>query len=771
MATAPRVDTESTVDLVKRILVGRRMPTQRLEHTLLPKVLALPVFSSDALSSVAYATEQILVVLLGASAASAHLVMPISFAIATLMVIVVASYRQTVRAYPSGGGAYIVSKENLGVLPGLVAAAALLTDYVLTVSVSVVAGVFAITSAVSGLDHLKVELSVGFVALITLANLRGVKESGRLFAIPTYGFIASIFVLMATGLAKCAFSACPTAVAPAPSQVLPIGTAASLSLFVILHAFASGSTALTGVEAISNGVPAFRRPQAKNAADTLAIMGAIAVTMFLGISFLASRAHPLPSEAKSVVAQIADGVFHGGLLYYVVQVFTAAILILAANTSYQDFPRLASILARDHFLPRQFENRGDRLVFSNGVIVLAILASILIWAFDANLDRLIQLYVVGVFTSFTLSQTGMVRHWRKVAREGGPRARGWRHSMAINLVGAVATALVLLIVVQTKFLHGAWIVIAAIPLIVTGFLGIHRHYEGIGRQLRRGGAALAETPKNTVVLYVEDLNAATARAVGYVRSFTGRDFRAIHVPTNDSPRDLADRWKAFCRTDVELEVLRGNGQPVGAVLEYVRAIPREEGDFVTVVIPELLTKRSLVSAVRRGTSFRLKLRLLREPQVVITDAPMLEESDKPKGEVRALIPAHIEVLVFVAGVHDASIRAINYARSLKAPETRAVYFAFDLSEIEQIQAAWERAGIPIALDIVEAPFRDLTGPVLEEIRAVTSKPNAVAVVIVPELVVKKWWHTFLHNQRPLFLKRLLLFEPGVILTSVPYQLQ
>ncbi|TML01549.1 MAG: APC family permease [Actinobacteria bacterium] len=771
MATAERLDTESTVDLIKRILVGRRMPTHRLEHTLLPKVLALPVFSSDALSSVAYATEQILFVLLAASANAAHLVMPISFGIAALMVIVVASYRQTVRAYPSGGGAYIVSKENLGVFPGLVAAAALLTDYVLTVSVSVVAGVFAITSAVSGLNHLKVELSIGFVGFITLANLRGVRESGTVFAIPTYGFIASIFVLIGTGLVKCAVSACPAAVTPPPAQLLPIGTAAFVPLFVILHAFASGSTALTGVEAISNGVPAFRRPQAKNAADTLAIMGAIAVTMFLGISFLASRAHPLPSEAKSVVAQVADGVFHGGLPYYLVQVFTAAILILAANTSYQDFPRLSSILARDHFLPRQFENRGDRLVFSNGVIVLAILSSILIWAFDANLDRLIQLYVVGVFTSFTLSQTGMVRHWRKVAREHGRQVRGWRRSMVINAVGAVATALVLVIVVETKFLHGAWIVIAAMPVIVAGFYGIHRHYEGIQRQLRRGGAALAEAPKNTVVLYVEDLNAATARAVGYVRSFAGRDFRAVHVPTDRSPPDVADRWQAFCRTDVELEVLPGERQPVAAVLEYVRAIPREEGDFITVVIPELLTKRSLLSAVRRRMSFILKLRLLREPQVVITDVPLLQEPSEPKTEVRPLIPEHVEVLVFVAAVHDASIRAINYARSLKAPDTRALYFAFDLSEIDEIQAAWERAGIPVALDIVEAPFRDLTGPVLQEIRAFTSRPNAVAVVIVPELVVKKWWHHFLHNQRPLFLKRLLLFEPGVILTSVPYQLQ
>ena len=771
MATAPRLDTESATDLMKRILVGRRMPTNRLEHTLLPKVLALPVFSSDALSSVAYATEQILFVLLAASASAIHLVMPISFAIAALMIIVVASYRQTVRAYPSGGGAYIVSKENLGVMPGLIAAAALLTDYVLTVSVSVVAGVFAITSAVSGLNHLKVEMSIGFVVLITLANLRGVRESGRLFAIPTYGFIASIFLLVATGLAKCALAACPRAVTPPPSQLLPIGTAATVSLFVILHAFASGSTALTGVEAISNGVPAFRRPQAKNAADTLAIMGAIAVTMFLGISFLASRAHPLPSEAKSVIAQIADGVFHGGLLYYVVQVFTAAILILAANTSYQDFPRLASILARDHFLPRQFENRGDRLVFSNGVIVLAILASILIWAFNANLDRLIQLYVVGVFTSFTLSQSGMVRHWRKVAREKGRQARGWRRSMVINGVGAVATALVLIIVVETKFLHGAWIVIAAMPLIVAGFRGIHRHYEAIWDQLRRGGPALSEVAKNIVVLYVEDLNTATALAVGYVRSFAGRDFRAIHVPTRDSPRDIADRWKAVCRTDVELEVLPNDRQPVATIVDYIRSIPRAESDFVTFVIPELLTRRSLLSAVRRSLPFQLKLRLLREPQMVITDVPVLEEPKRPKTELRPFIPEHMEVLVFVSAVHDASIRAINYARSLKATDTRAVYFAFDPAEIDQIQTAWEEAGIPLALDIVEAPFRDLTGPVLQEVRAVTSKPNAIAAVIVPELVVKKWWHNLLHNQRSLFLKRLLLFEPGVILSSVPYQLK
>jgi amino acid transporter len=744
------------------------MATHRLEHTLLPKVLALPVFSSDPLSSVAYATEESMRVLLAASAAAFTLVMPIALSIAALLMIVVISYRQTVRAYPSGGGAYIVSKENLGTFPGLLAAAALLTDYVLTVSVSVVAGVFAITSAVSSLNQHKVALSIGFILLITLANLRGVRESGTLFAIPTYGFVASIYLLLAIGLSRCLVSGCAQAVVP--HNVIPLGpVGAGVSLFVILHAFSSGSTALTGVEAISNGVPAFRRPQARNAAATLGIMGAISITMFLGISFLAQHSHPIPSDSKSVVAQIADGVFHGGFFYYLVQVFTAAILILAANTSYQDFPRLSSILARDKFLPRQFENRGDRLVFSNGVIVLAVLASILIYVFNADLSRLIQLYVVGVFTSFTLSQSGMVRHWLKVKRERDPdEARGWKRSIVINAVGAVATGVVLVIVVQTKFEHGAWIVIAAMPVIIAGFYGVHRHYEEIFRQLRRGGASLAEMPKNIVVLYVEEVNSATAEAVGYVKSFTGGDFRAIHVQTARTQPDLVQRWRTFSRTGVDLEVLPESRNPTQTVLEYIRAIPREEGDFVTVVIPELITKRSLFSAVRRGTSFLLKVRLLSEPQVVITDVPVVKGQEEP---VRPLIPEWSAALVFVSAAHDPAVRAVNYARSLRANETRAVFFALDPAQVEEIQREWEERRMPIALDIVEAPFRDLTEPILAEVRQITQRPDAVCSVIVPELVVKKWWHNFLHNQRALFIKRLLLFEPRVILSSVPYQLK
>jgi amino acid transporter len=753
-------------DVLKRVLVGRRLASQRLEHTLLPKFLALPVFSSDPLSSVAYATEEILVVLLAASVASAHLVMPIALAIATLLVIVVISYRQTVRAYPRGGGSYIVSKENLGTLAGLLAAAAILTDYVLTVAVSVVAGVFAITSAAPGLADHRVALSIGFVAFITLANLRGVKESGTLFAIPTYGFVLSIYAVLVTGIVRCLVGGCPAAVVPA--HHIAAGVAASVSLFVVLHAFSSGATALTGVEAIADGVQAFRRPQAKNAAATLAIMGFFSVSMFLGISFLASRGHPIPSEAKSVVAQLADGVFHGGLMFYVVQVFTAGILILAANTSYQDFPRLSSILARDRFMPRQFENRGDRLVFSNGVIVLAVLASLLIYAFHAELSRLIQLYVVGVFTAFTLSQAGMVRHWMKLQHAGGA-GRNWRAKMVINAIGATATFVVLVVVIATKFVHGAWIVIAAMPLIMWGFYGLHRHYERVWKQLRNGAVSVTEIGQNHVVLFVETLDPATAEAVGYVRSFAGQEFRAIHV-AGDGSDEVIQRWKSFSRTHVELELLEPKGSPVNAVLQYVRSIPRAPGDFVTVVIPELYTKASLLAAVRRGTTFGLKVRLLREPDVVITDVPVLL-TPGTEGDQSPLIRERTVALVLVSAAHDGTVRALNYARSLQANETRALFFAFDVHDIEEIQEGWRRYRIPVELDIVEAPFRDLGPPILDEIRRVTSGHDSLATVVVPELVVRKWWHRLLHNQRPLFIKRLLLFEPRTILSSVPFQLK
>jgi len=760
--------------VLKRILVGRPMASHRLEYTLLPKVLALPVFASDALSSVAYATEEILHVLLAATAAQLayRYVMPISAAIATLMVIVVASYRQTVRAYPNGGGAYIVSKENLGTLPGLVAAAALLTDYVLTVSVSVVAGVFALTSANTGLLPYKVELSIGFVALITLANLRGVRESGTLFAFPTYAFIVSILTMLGVGLMKCIIGGCPI---PGPVPLAPdlASAAGPIGLFVILRAFSSGSTALTGVEAISNGVPAFRRPQAKNAAETLAIMGAIAITMFLGISFLASRMHVTVSDQRSVVAQIANATFGGGFPFYVVQIFTTAILVLAANTSYQDFPRLSAILARDKFMPRQFANRGDRLVFSNGVVVLAALACVLIAAFDADLTRLIQLYVVGVFTSFTLSQSGMVRHWLKEKRKGANAARGWRRSMVINGIGATATFVVLIVVTYTKFRHGAWIVIAAMPFIVLMFMSIHRHYETVLAVLRRGVVRPGAVGVNHIVLVVRDLDAATAEAVGAIRSIRPSEWRVVYPSNEGIPVELRERWRAFSMGAPDLEALPvPDGNLLAAVRRYVRGIERGPNDFVNVVVPEVIREGLLGYLLRQNTLVRLKAGLLRERDIVVTDVPVVVEDGHPAGvDGRPLIPTRTLALVFVAGVHDATMRALNYAISLGASETRAVYFDLDPETSHRMQEEWGARGCQIPLDIVEAPFRDLTGPIQDEVRRYTARPDTVVIVVLPEFVVNKWRYWLLHNQAALFVKRLLLFEPRVILSSVPYVLE
>jgi amino acid transporter len=766
-AAAPK---SAPTGLVKRVLVGRRVPSQRLEHTLLPKFLALPVFSSDAMSSVIYAPEEILLVLLGASAAAAGLVMPIAIAIATLMVIVVISYRQTIRAYPSGGGAYIVSKDNLGTVPGLVAAAALLIDYVLTVSVSIVAGVIAITSAIPSVLHLRIELSLLFVLFIMLVNLRGAKESGAFFALPVYAFILSIVTMIAVGIGHCVAGGCPhvTHVDALPTLAR---TAGPIGIFVILRAFASGSAALTGVEAISNGVPAFRRPQAKNAGETLVLMATIAIVMFLGIAFLASHAHAIPSEDRSVVAQVAFAVFHGGPMFYIVQFFSAAILVLAANTSFQDFPRLSAILARDRFMPRQFQNRGDRLVFSNGVIVLAAFAILLILVFDADLTRLIQLYVVGVFTSFTLSQSGMVRHWLKERHKGPAAAKGWRRSIVINAIGAVTTFVVLIVVLLTKFRHGAWIVVLAVPIFVMIFLSISRHYAAVMAQLRRRAVRPGATGTNHVLLLVRDLDAATAEALGYVRSFRPQSLRAVYIGGAVSP-EFRDEWRRFCiGGGPMLEELDGSGSLLERTRAYIRGIDRQPDDFITVVVPEIVRGRLVPYLFTNRALFRLKLGLLREPNVVVTDVPVAVDDGAPVGvDARPLIPQRTVALVFVSAIHDATIRALNYARSLGASETRAVYFDLDPEAASRIEREWSDAAVDIPLDVVEAPFRDLTGPMLAEVRRVTEREDTICAVVIPEFLVAKWRHLLLHNQNALFVKRLLLTEPRVILSSVPFVL-
>jgi amino acid transporter len=754
--------------VLKRILVGRAFTSAKLEHTLLPKSLALPVFASDALSSVAYATGEIFIALAIVSTDFKHLVMPISFAIAALMAIVVASYRQTVRAYPMGGGAYRVAKENLGPPAGLVAAAALLVDYTMTVVVSIVAGVFAIGSALPAANEHRVILAIAFVWLVTIANLRGTKESGVLFAIPTYGFVASIMILVAFGLWQC-LGGCPETESVEP--IHNAATAASaIGVFAILRAFSSGATALTGVEAIADGVPAFRRPQARNAAETLAIMAAIGITMFLGISWLATHiGGTIASDERSLPGQISYAVFDGGFGFYVVQFFTAAILILAANTAYQDFPRLSSILARDRYMPSQFMNRGDRLVFSNGIVVLAAASSLLIYAFDADLTRLIQLYVIGVFTSFTLSQSGMIVRWLRL-NKAGRAPRGWRRSISINIVGATVTGIVLVVVTLTKFIAGGWISMLFMAVLIVLFIMVHRHYASVMKQLRRGIVHASDYGVNHMVVVVRDLDAAASEAVGVIRSIRPTELHMLHPTDEPIPQDLQERWREFSMNAPALEPLPlGKDNLLDAVKRYVRGIERAPEDFVNVVIPEVVEGSLLGYLIRRAALIRLKGGLLRERNIVVTDVPVIVDEGRPVGvDARPLIPERTVALVFVAAVHDATIRAVNYAETLEASETRAIYFDLDPEAAHQMQEEWSDAGIQIPLDIVEAPFRDLTRPTLDEVRRFTSRPGTLAIVVLPELVVSKWRHRLLHNQNALFVKRLFLFEPNVVLSSVPF---
>jgi amino acid transporter len=763
------LDTASRpAGFLKRILVGRAFTSAKLEHTLLPKSLALPVFASDALSSVAYATGEIFIALAIVSTDFKHLVMPISFAIAALMAIVVASYRQTVRAYPMGGGAYRVAKENLGPPAGLVAAAALLVDYTMTVVVSIVAGVFAIGSALPAANEHKVILAIAFVWLVTIANLRGTKESGILFAIPTYGFVASIMILVAFGLWQC-LGGCPETESVEP--IHNAATAASaIGVFAILRAFSSGATALTGVEAIADGVPAFRRPQARNAAETLAIMAAIGITMFLGISWLATHiGGTVASDERSLPGQISYAVFDGGFGFYVVQFFTAAILILAANTAYQDFPRLSSILARDRYMPSQFINRGDRLVFSNGIVVLAAASSLLIYAFDADLTRLIQLYVIGVFTSFTLSQSGMIVRWLRL-NKAGRAPRGWRRSISINIVGATVTGIVLVVVTLTKFTAGGWISMLFMAVLIVMFTVVHRHYASVMKQLRRGVVHASDYGVNHMVVVIRDLDAAAAEAVGVIRSIRPTELHMLHPTDEPIPQDLQQRWREFSMNAAALEPLPlGKDNLLDAVKRYVRGIERAPEDFVNVVIPEMVEGSLLGYLIRRAALIRLKGGLLRERNIVVTDVPVIVDEGRPVGvDARPLIPERTVALVFVSAVHDATIRAVNYAETLEASETRAIYFDLDPEAAHRMQEEWSDAVIQIPLDIVEAPFRDLTRPMLEEVRRFTSRPGTLVLVVLPEFVVSRWWQRLLHNQNALFVKRLFLFEPNVVLSSVPF---
>ncbi|VVJ24848.1 Uncharacterized amino acid permease [Amycolatopsis camponoti] len=632
---------------LKRLVLGRPFRSDTLGDTLLPKWLALPIFASDPLSSVAYATQEILLILSIGGLAYLTLAPWVGLAVAVLLTVVVISYRQVVRAYPSGGGSYEVASRNLGRHAGLVVAGALMVDYIMTVAVSVASGVDNIISAVPQLNDQRILLDLGFIVVLMAMNLRGIRESGRTFAAPTYLFIATVVLMLVVGFTRAATGHTPVAesagYAIRPEQAGLTGLAL---VFLLLRSFSSGCTALTGVEAISNGVPAFRKPKALNAARTMTAMGVIAVVMFGGITALSliARVHIAENTCdlagfrgdctsdpqRTVISQIGAAVFGGdhAVLFYVLQASTALILILAANTAFNGFPLLASILAQDRYLPRQLHTRGDRLAFSNGIIALSVVAGILVFAFDGSTTRLIQLYILGVFTSFTLCQAGMVRHWNRVLADtaGTRERRAARRSRLINALGAILTAIVLVVVLVTKFTHGAYLVVIAIPVLYILMRAIHRHY--------------------------------------------------THV--------------------------------------------REE------LLPD-------------------------------------EESE--------LLPSRVHAIVLVSTLHKPSQRAIAFARATRPDTLTAITVDVDDADTRALRRQWEGRAMKVPLKVIESPYREITRPVVQYVKNLRrASPRDVVCVYIPEYVVGRWWENILHNQSSLRLKGRLLFEPGVMVTSVPWQL-
>jgi amino acid transporter len=614
-------------------LIGRPLPTADAPHQTIGKAIGLAVFASDALSSTAYATQEILVILAAAGTVAFGYAFPIALAIVALLAIVTLSYEQTIHAYPGGGGAYIVARDNLGELPAQTAGAALLTDYILTVAVSVSSGVAQITSAYPALFPYRASLAVGLVLFVMLVNLRGVKESGAIFAIPTYFFVATMFLTVGLGLFQYLTGTLGTVVDPPPLEIAAVRT---ITPFLILHAFSSGTAALTGVEAISNGITAFREPRSRNAGITLIWMSLILGTLFLGITFLVGHIGAVPSEEETVISQLARTAYAGrGLLYLGTIAATTVILIMAANTSFADFPRLSALLAADGFLPRQFTYRGSRLVYSRGIVALALVASLLILLFRASVSALIPLYAIGVFLSFTLSQSGMARRWWKIGRlvpgqevrERGSTLRyepGWRLKMLINGCGAVCTAVVMMVFAVTKFRYGAWIVLLLMPILVAGFWAIHRHYRDLAAHLslEHYGAPL-RTARQRVILPISGVHRGTMAALRYARSLSD-DVTAVHVSIDpEEAEKIRHKWELWGE-GVRLVILdspyRLLLEPLLAYIEEIAA-HRQPNDTLTIVVPQFVPRRWWHNLLHTQAAFLLRLALLFKPGIVVTDVP------------------------------------------------------------------------------------------------------------------------------------------------------
>jgi amino acid transporter len=616
-------------------LIGRPLSTADAPHQTIGKAIGLAVFASDALSSTAYATQEILVILAAAGTMAFGYVFPISIAIVLLMTVVTISYEQTIHAYPGGGGAYIVARDNLGELPAQIAGAALLTDYILTVAVSISAGVAQIVSAYPGLYPYRVWVSVAAVLLIMLINLRGVKESGIAFSIPTYFFVVMLFVTVGTGLVRHFSGGLGVVINPPPLELDEV--VSSITPFLILHAFSSGTAALTGIEAISNGITAFKEPRSRNAGITLVWMAVILATLFLGISFLANHIGAVPSEAETVISQLGRTVFGGrGIPYYMVITATTVILIMAANTAFADFPRLSALAAGDGFLPRQLTSRGSRLVYSNGIVTLSVIASILIIIFKASVSLLIPLYAIGVFLSFSLSQYGMALRWRKIGRlkngeeivEPGSVLRydkNWRFKMIINGFGALCTAIVMIIFAVTKFSEGAWVVLIIIPFLVRVFFTIHHHYKDLASHLTLDNfkGLPARTTRHRVIMPVSGVHQGTLDALRYAKLLSD-DVTAVHVSIDDTQSEkVQKKWKTWGE-GTRLVVLDSPFRLfVEPLLEYIEEIinHRQPNETITIVVPQFMPSKRWHYALHMRTADVLRQELLSKHGVVVTDVP------------------------------------------------------------------------------------------------------------------------------------------------------
>lgn len=626
---------------IKRLLIGRPFPTSADIHERVDNVRGLAIFASDPISSNAYATEAIMHVLVLISVGALRLTMPLALGIAALVFLVVFSYTQTILHYPRGGGAYIVSRDNLGELPSLIAGASLLIDYVLTVSVSVSAGVRAITSAFPEVHDFRVLLAIGFVLVLTWINLRGLRESGTVFAFPTYAFVGGVLLVIAIGIARQfgIFGLGPATPVIYEPEVAATPVTQGLYIWLLLRAFAAGCTALTGIEAISDGVPAFKPPEAFNAAKTMVAMGVIAMALFLGITYVSVNLNLVPVEQESLLSQMTRSITGSGVIYYWVQFFTATILILAANTGYQDFPRLSSFLARDGFLPRWMQNRGDRLVFNGGIITLAVLASIIILVFRANEIAMLPLYALGVMVGFTLSQSGMVRLMTKIGRLApGETAhtgitdiqyeKSWQAKRAISVLGAAVTFVVLIILLLTKFVEGAWVVVISIPLLVLMFRVVKHHYRDVAEALSTRDLEAKDLSEiaNVVIVPIGDLHRGTLRALKYAQKISS-DVRALSICTSDEMEErIRRRWARFPEITgpVELVIIHYDYRDVLApIVDYVEYINHVEfyDQMVTVVIPEFVPERWPEQLLHNQTANMLRFRLRNHEDIVVIDVP------------------------------------------------------------------------------------------------------------------------------------------------------